>query len=1539
MDKPADDLDTPSDSLDIAIIGMNLKVPGARDLDTFWCNLRNGVESVSFFTDEELAVAGVSAADIADPHYVKAFGLLEDVDKFDASFFDFTPRDVEVMDPQHRLLLERAWELLEGAGYDAGAFDGRIGVFAGVGLNSYLLNHLGPNPQIINAIGSWQVGMSNDKDFAPTRVSYKLDLTGPSISVNTGCSTSLVAVAMGCQSLLNYQCDMVLAGGATIQSPQDVGYWYHAGGVSSPDGHCRPFDAAAQGTLDASGVALVLLKKLDDALVDGDIIHAVIKGFAINNDGALKVGYTAPSVEGQADVIIEAQNMAGLSAETIGFIEAHGTGTELGDSVEVAALTQAFRHATDKKEFCALGSLKSNLGHLDTAAGVASLIKTVLAMQHRQIPPTVHFEKPNPKIDFANSPFYVNGELREWEAGATPRRAGVSSFGIGGTNAHVVIEEAPPLPVSGPSRPWQMLLLSARTETALERMTENLASYLQRHADADLADVAYTLALGRKAFAHRRVLVCQTAAEGERLLQEKNPQSLLTHVLEEQGERPVLFMFPGMGAEYMNMALELYEQEPVFREQVDVCADLLKSREGLDFFQIWETEGLQKAPAHLAAPVPRPIAPAALFIIEYSLARMWMCYGVQPQAMLGYSGGEYVAACLAEVLSLEDALSLVATSGRLTEGLPAGSMLAISLPEEEVDRLLTGSLSLAAVNGVSLCLVSGATDEVERLQNELLTKGTNCFRLSAPLAYHSAAMEPIIVPLLKQFDGIELKPPRIPWISGVTGTWITDAQAISPEYYARQIVREPVRFVDNLQELFAHPEFILLEIGPGQVLSPLVMQHPAWSPRQAVLSTLKAPQYAQPEQSSLLTALGKLWLSGGVVDWSEFYAQEERQRLSLPTYPFERKSYWIEPGLTAVEGTPEPGFIGKRADIADWFYLPSWHRSHVIGGSSADRKAGSGGTDWLVFVDREGFGSQLPEQLRAKGNDVVTVHRGAAFAQLDRQTYVIDEKNPEDYQALFKAVRDAGEAFSQIVHAWLLAAADDEDSAHLDRGFYSLLYLGQALGREFSTSITVNLLSSDIHEVTGGEQVCPEKAAALGPLKVIPQEFPGINSRSIDVQLPVPGSWQERRLSEQLMEELTASPTHRMIAFRGNHGWFRSFDPIKLEEGGGGTRLREEGVYLITGGLGNIGLALADYLAKKVRARLILTGRSVVPPREEWDQWLATHAEEDSTSQKLRRVLALEERGAEVLIASADTANCGRMEELMGEAEARFGSLNGVVHAAGIVGEASFCTISEADRADCEKHFQSKVYGTGVLERLLGDRKLDFCIAISSLSSLLGGLGFAAYAGANSYMDAFVDRHNQAHEQRWISANLEGWEFAGPEDDMAQAGGVAELAMTPPEGIEAWERILSEPSAFNQLVASSGDLLARIDQWVDFDPAREEAASQDSQVRHSRPDLMNAYTAPRDELETQLVEIWEKTLGMGPIGIYDSFFELGGNSLLVTQLVAQVRMEFQMEIPLGKLFNEPRIADVAEQIKALRIAAQMQIAPDDVSGERDEGVL
>lgn len=1525
--------------LEIAIIGMNVRVPGAADPQALWENLRAGVESITFFSDAELDAAGVPAETIADPHYVKAFGALADVDRLDAAFFGLSPREAEALDPQHRLLLQGAWELLESGGHDPARFAGRIGVYAGVGLNTYLLNNLVANPQVTRAIGAWHVGMSNDKDFAPTRVSYKLGLTGPSVSVNTGCSTSLVAVAMGCQSLLNYQSDMVLAGGVTVQSPQSVGYWYHTGSVNSPDGHCRPFDANSQGTVDANGLALVLLKRLDDALEDGDCIHAIIKGSAINNDGDRKVGYTAPSVEGQAQVIAEAQTIAGVDADTITYVETHGTGTALGDSVELTALTQAFRQTTARKGFCALGSLKANVGHTDTAAGVASLIATVLAMQHRQLPPLLHFTRPNPEFDWDASPFYTHGDLRPWESPG-PRRAGVSSFGIGGTNAHVIVEEAPPPADPAASRDWQVLPLSARTDDALERAGERLSQHLAAQPDLSLGDVAYTLTVGRRAFEHRRVLVAQNVSEAGRLLAAPRAQRVWGQVVDPQVERPVVFLLPGMGTEYMNMGLELYRGETAFREHVDSCAQVLKAREGLDFFQIWEMSGTQDHPPHLSAAIPRSQAPAGLFIVAYSLARMWMDHGVRPSAMLGYSGGEYVAACLAGVMSVENALSLVTASGRLTERLPEGSMLAVALPEDRVVSRLRDGVELAAVNGPDLCLVAGPPAALDQLQSALLAEGSNCYRLPVGLAYHSAAMEPIVEPLLELLRGVPLHAPSIPWVSSVTGTWVTDTEATSPEHYARQIVRQPVRFADGLGELFAHPESVLLEIGPGQVLSPLVMQHSGHPAEQLVLSTLKAPQYAHPEQSSVATSLAKLWLSGVPVDWESYYASEQRRRVPLPTYPFERNRYWVESSGGGESDATRSVPSGKRADMDTWFYLPSWHRSQLaVGETETSDVKPEDATAWLVLADEDGPGRAVCAELRAAGYRVAAVRRGGGFARLDADTYQVATHSDQDYRTLLAALREDGFEVARIVHAWLLGAPSESTDAEMDAGVHGLIALGTALGASGTTQLELFLLSTGMHDITGVEPLCPERAAAMGPLRVLPQEYPGIRTRSIDVLATDADAGPRQKLAQQLVAEMTAAHGPPTVALRGPHRWLRRFDPVSLDTlPASGSTLRERGVYLITGGLGHIGLALASRMARDARARLILVGRSEMPPRTAWDGQVAQHPDAP-LSRRLRQLLELEQLGAEVMVARADVADESAVRDIVDRAEARFGPLNGVVHAAGLVGEASFRSIAETDLDYCGQHFQSKVHGTRVLERVLGDRDLDFCITVSSLSSLLGGLGFAAYAAGNLFMDAFVDRHNRQSAQHWTSANVEGWQFVTPDEGAGPAGSVAELAMLPVEGVEALERIRSVGSSVNQLVVSTGDLQARLEQWVDLAPAADQESSAHDRPRHARPDLLTPYQEPRDDVECQLVEMWEQVLGMGPIGIQDSFFELGGNSLLVTQLVAHIRSGFQFEVPLGKLFNEPRIADTADHIRALRTAAQLQQAEPDSSGDREEGVL
>lgn len=831
---------------DVAVVGLAGRFPGARNVAAFWERLCAGEELI---------------------------GVLDEIELFDASFFGFTPREAETLDPQHRVFLEESWAALEHAGYNPGSYQGRIGVFAGESFNTYFLNNLYPNRKLLESLGASQVVIANDRDYLTTQVSFRLHLTGPSLSIQTACSTSLVAVHLACQSLLNRECDMALAGGVSISVPQEAGGEYQEGGIISPDGHCRAFDAQARGTVKGSGAGVVVLKRLADAIDDRDTIHAVIKGSAINNDGAMKVGFTAPSIEGQASVIEEALALASIAPETIGYVEAHGTGTALGDPVEIAALTQAFRTGTDAVGFCPIGSVKTNIGHLDAAAGVASLIKTVLALEHGQIPPSLHFEQPNPNIDFANSPFFVNTELRSWNGAV--RRAGVSSFGIGGTNAHVVLEEAPEHASVAASTSPQLLVLSARTANALAQARTNLARHLEQQSDVDLGDVAYTLSAGRKSFEHRLTVVCSDRADAVAMLAARN---VVTGASQYE-KRPVAFMFPGQGAQYIGMGRALYEREPVFRAELDHCAELLN----LDLREIIYASG-EDAAGRLADTC---FAQPALFVVEYALAKLWISWGVEPRVMIGHSIGEYVSACLAGVFSLADALRLVAARGEIMQRLPRGAMLAVSLSAVEAEPLLSDEVSLAAVNSPSLCVLSGTIEAIAQLERRLVGENVVCRRVHTSHAFHSAMMEPAIAEFTEVVRSIELHAPQIPYLANVSGTWITTAQAIDPSYWARHL-RETVQFSAGVAELLNDPVLVLLEVGPGQTLGTLAAQQ-----RGQAFASLRPPKGEESEIEFLLKTVGRLWIAGVEIDWSRFY--ESRRRVPLPSYPFERKRYWIDP--------------------------------------------------------------------------------------------------------------------------------------------------------------------------------------------------------------------------------------------------------------------------------------------------------------------------------------------------------------------------------------------------------------------------------------------------------------------------------------------------------------------------------------------------------------------------------------------------------------------------------------------------------------------
>jgi acyl transferase domain-containing protein len=902
------------DGSEIAIVGLAGRFPGARDIETYWENLRDGKESITYFTDEQLLASGVNPKALADSKYVKARPIIDDVDMFDAAFFGFSPREAAILDPQHRLFMECVWQAIENAGYDPERYAGLISVYAGASMSTYLVNNLYANPDAMALSGEFSSYLYNTQDSLATGIAYKLNLKGTCCSVQTFCSTSLVAVHLARQSLLNFECDMAVAGGVSIFVPQHSGYRYQEGMIVSPDGHCRPFDAAARGTIFGNGLGAVVLKRMQDALADGDHIEAVIRGSATNNDGSLKVSFTAPSVGGQAAVIVEALADAGVEPDTIGYVEAHGTGTALGDPTEISALTKAFRSATDAKQFCAIGSVKSNIGHLDAAAGVSGLIKTILALKHQAIPPSLHFEHPNPEIDFSDSPFFVNAVLSPWTQKDTPRRAGISSFGVGGTNAHVILEEAPQRKSSNASRSQQLIILSAKTAAALDTTTRNFAEFCRHNSRCNLADAAFTLQTGRRAFNHRRMIVCRDAAGAVAVIDAEDTRRIFT-AYQERRNPPVVFMFSGQGSQYVNMGLDLYRDETVFRETVDRCSEALRAHLGSDLRDsIYPAGGIN--PDGSQRLKQTAITQPALFTIEYALARLWMSWGVHPEAMLGHSVGEYVAACLAQVFSLEDALFLVAARARLMQQLPEGAMLAVALPEAQIQALLANDLSLAAVNAPALCVVSGEEGAVAELEKELGPRNVRCTRLHTSHAFHSEMVNPILAEFGKAVRQVRLNPPRIPIIANTTGQWMRPEEAVDPGYWVRHL-RRTVRFSDGIQALMGNPARVLLEVGPGQTLCTLARQHMDPPGDHVVLSSIRHPQEDRSDMEFILSALGKLWLAGVEVNWSGFYQHEKRHRVSLPTYPFERRRYWIDPQR------PPQGFPAYQAALSE---PPADHR-------------------------------------------------------------------------------------------------------------------------------------------------------------------------------------------------------------------------------------------------------------------------------------------------------------------------------------------------------------------------------------------------------------------------------------------------------------------------------------------------------------------------------------------------------------------------------------------------------------------------------------
>ncbi len=889
----------------IAIVGMAGRFPGAADVEAFWSNIRNGVESVTRFDPSELDIpAEAMSQDDPNTRFVCAKGILDDVDMFDARFFGYLPREAELMDPQHRVFLELCSDAIENAGYDAQRYPGAIGVYAGCYMDTYLMWNLCSDPKFLARfiesiqVGSLQTELGNDKDYLATRVAFKLGLRGPAMTLQTACSTSLVAIATACQSLASYQCDMALAGGVTIVLPQKKGYFYKEGGMLSPDGHCRTFDEQAAGTVFSNGAAVLLLKRLADAIEDGDTVYAVVRGYATNNDGAGKVSYTAPSVDGQAEVISMALAMGDVDARTIGYVEAHGTATPMGDPIEIAGLTTAYRSHGDATGYCAIGSVKSNLGHLDVASGAIGLIKTALSVHEGVLPPSINFTRPNPKIDFAQTPFYVNTELRPWPQAEWPRRAGVSSFGVGGTNAHVVIEQAPALPPTTRGRSHSLLLLSARSEQALAAQAGRLAAFLEARPEIALEDVAYTLQVGRRQFEYRRIVVAESVADAVARLRAAPAPGEQARLQASAPE--VAFMFPGQGAQYPGMARELYAAEPVFRQTLDRCCDALHGA-GRDqdprSLLLWNpAESPLDAEQAGAALAQTRIAQPAIFAMETALSALLDSWGIRPRKALGHSVGEFAAACVAGVFEVEDAMRLVAARGRLMQAQPPGRMLALRAPAERVQALLPADVSIAAINAPELVVASGPSASIEALAAAAARQDIGTTPLVTSHAYHSPMMAPARAPLVDAVAAVARRPAGVALVSTAHGREADADRWCEPDYWGEQLM-SPVRFADSVA-VAAQGEALLLEVGPGRTLTTLARQ---CLPREAsatALPCLGPVQAPGSDMRNVLQALGQLWLAGAEPDWHAFQSGQ-RRRIALPTYPFERKRFWVQPSPLA----------------------------------------------------------------------------------------------------------------------------------------------------------------------------------------------------------------------------------------------------------------------------------------------------------------------------------------------------------------------------------------------------------------------------------------------------------------------------------------------------------------------------------------------------------------------------------------------------------------------------------------------------------------
>lgn len=1459
---------------DIAVIGMGCRFPGAANPSAFWRNLIEGRECITFFSREELIAAGHDAAQLDIPSYVRARGVLEDIEKFDAHLFDMTPSEAAMTDPQHRLFLECAWEAMEDGGYDGSRIGVPIGVYGGCGANSYLRDHVLPSGQKGDLAGLYQMMQANGNDFLATKTAYKLNLTGPAITVQTACSTSLVAVHCACQAIINGECDMALAGGVSIFLPQKSGYLYQEGMILSVDGHCRAFDASASGTVMGSGAGVVLLKRLEEAVHDRDFIYGIIKGGAVNNDGAAKIGFAAPGVEGQIKVIREAMAVAGVSPAAIGYVETHGTATSMGDPVEIAALTRAFATEAGNGRTCFIGSVKTNIGHCDAASGVAGLVKTLLCLQHGMIAPSLHFTRPNPAIDFGSSPFQVCTRPMRWEDNGGPRLAGVSSFGMGGTNAHLIVQEAPARRKLASRRGYRLIPFSGKNPDAVSRSAQRLAAHIAASPEDDLADIAFTLQNGRRELNHRSFFVCGSRAEAETVLAaSKTNTTKPCNSLDGKTSPVVTFMFPGQGSQFAGMGRELYTKEPVFRDAVDRCAEILAPILGCDPRKYLLQDDASLNRELLQTSVAQPV----LLSVEYGYAALLASWGIVPQSVIGHSLGEYAAACVAGIFTLPDVLKLVAARGALMQRQPQGTMVAVRLAEEEIGSFLGDDIALAAANGSS-CTLSGPDDAMRKLVETFVAMDIAHAVLQTSHAFHSSMFESAVDQFAAIVATVSRHVPRIPLISNLTGQPMTDSEATDPGYWGQHL-RQTVRFGAGLAALLTEPNRLLVEVGPGRTLSGLALQSRSRKRTQQVVTTGNDMRDGSGADRAILHAVGQMWTLGVAVDWRKMAGEDQPRRVPLPTYPFMREKYWLDVGQDTARANPDSSALSPPGQ---WLYSPGWRRVPRL-----ERKRWTEEGEWLLLCDEGLLSEQIASGLQDRGCrlSVVTLMGSAP----DR---------PQLGELL------TGHAEGAPLHVIYLPSlqAPPAASGPPERSLRFTIALAEALALQKADGLVLcDILAAGMHDITGDELLIPANAALIAAAQSISREYPSCHCRCLDCGCLDDGAAWPRDRVGQLLDELMCAERQPAVALRGGHRWQEHYVPAA---GNAASVFHQDGTYLITGGLGDIGLAVAEYISSHLRVNLALTRKSPFPHPNEWPDYVRQNGEHSRDSRIIRRLKAIQERGSQALALSADVCSQPDMQAVVAQIENRFGKLDGCIHAAGITGAEAIGAFSSMRLETFRRLLAPKYQGYCVLRDIMREKNADFLLAMSSLAAVIGGLGMGAYGAANAVMAAQITADNR-RGSKWLAVDWDGWRFSRSSIDPVEENVHVTTAIPATAGAEQLALLTGRTNG-ERIMVSTTDLNKRLCWWC---PGGAACRGGDDKWRET--DNVSADQDFENAEENMLATIWRKVLGTWPVDRDDSFFGLGGNSLQITQVHSRLKESLGCEFPLRALFEAPRLKDMA----------------------------